>query len=103
MDKVNDNSNSLLMSKSFWIWNRAGAIMDEARGDRKVNDAVSMVIVHFFLEGQFFGFRGSSGPLNVTCNATSTLTFLQLPETLALTSKGSFGFLGPPGPPGPPG
>jgi hypothetical protein len=40
--------------------------MDEARGERKVKEAVSRVIVHFFFDGQFFGFSGSSGPLNVT-------------------------------------
>ena len=41
--------------------------MDDANGDRKVKEAVSIVMVHFFFEGQFLGFSGSSGPLKVTC------------------------------------
>jgi len=42
--------------------------MDEAKGERNVNDAVIAVTAHFCLEGQFFGSRGSSGPLKVTCS-----------------------------------
>jgi hypothetical protein len=52
--------------KSLAIWGSAGAIIDEARGEMKVNEAVTMVAAHFFLFGHPLGLRGSVGPVKST-------------------------------------
>jgi hypothetical protein len=40
--------------------------MDEAKGARNEYNDIIIVIRHFLLFGQFLGFKGSSGPSNVT-------------------------------------
>ena len=48
-------------------WPGAGAIMEDARGEMKVKEAVTIVAAHFFLFGHALGLRGSLGPEKSTC------------------------------------
>jgi hypothetical protein len=41
--------------------------MEDARGEMKVKEAVTIVAAHFFLFGHALGFRGSLGPEKSTC------------------------------------
>lgn len=66
MDRTIWDSILFVMLKSCRIWGSAGATIDDAKGERNVNAAVKPVAAHFWLEGQFLGFRGSLGPLNLT-------------------------------------
>lgn len=48
---------------------KAGATMEEDTGEIKVNSETVIVAAHLFLDGQFLGFSGSSGPSHVTYTA----------------------------------
>jgi len=53
----------------------AGAIIEDVTGLTKLNDDMAMVAAHLFLNDQFRGFSGSSGPSQSTMStpkSTST-------------------------------
>ena len=55
------------MSKLAAMDFRAGATIVEDTGEIRVNCETIVMLIHFFLFGQFMGFSGSLGPSHVTC------------------------------------
>ena len=54
------------MANSSPMVDRAGAVMEEQRGERKAKPETMSDVAHFCPMDQFFGFAGSDGPSQVT-------------------------------------